>query len=147
MDRLPHTGIAVIRSGRSPHVVMLAIGMIVVGVYGLLFHPVSRTVGEVLSTEQSNLFSVVAIAGSILVLLGVYWPRLLLGLLLERVGQLMSAGAWAVYIATLLDTSTWDRAGLILTISTSLLLAAIWRTCYITRTALPVVRDWLKACG
>lgn len=129
-------GPIVIRSGRHPYVVSLAVGLVIAHLYGLVVAPASVSVDAALEPTTRTLFGVCSASGAALILSGIYWRRdLLTGLLVERIGHILLGTGSAAYVAVLCTISTFNRSGLITIIGCAISVGAAARIVQITRDA------------
>lgn len=142
MDRLLR-GPTVVRSGRNPHSVSLALGLTAISLYGLFFEPASVSIDAGLDGAQRLAFSILTVLGALITIAGIFWPTLLVGLLVERIGQLLLSTGAAVYVVVLCSVSTFERSGLITTIGCAIAVGSMWRVVQITRDLKPV-RTWME---
>lgn len=142
MDRQPHPGIMVVHSGRNPHTVSLALGLVAISVYGIVFSTPSVSLDSGLTHWQRIGFGVLSVLGAALILWGIYRRDLLHGLLIERIGQITLAIAGLVYVIVLCTVSSFERSGLVTTIGCAITIGSTWRALRIHRRDLPYVRAW-----
>lgn len=128
MDRLVRDlPVIVVRSGRSPHSVSLAVALVVVALYGLLFSTPSVSIDSGLTVLQRGLFAACTVIGAGLTLAGIYWRSLPRGLMIERAGQVLLATGAATYVVVLCTVSTFDRSGLVTTVACGIGIGSAWR--------------------
>lgn len=132
--------IYVVRSGRSPHSIALAVGLMSIAVYGLAFTTPSGALDEGLTATQRILFGVCASFGALLILLGVYRRNLRTGLAIERAGQLLLGTGAVIYVIVLCIVSTFASSGIIVTMACAVAIGSLWRMWQITHD-LRAIRD------
>lgn len=134
----------ILRSGRNPYEVWLTVGTLLNGAYGLIFTPPSATLNEVLPVASQVIWSVQILVGAILTLVGIYHKDMLYGLKIERIGTILSGIGCFIYVGTLYDVSTFERAGIVMTIS-ALFGIAGWHRALQIRRDLNKLRAWAQA--
>lgn len=130
-----------VRSGRNPHEVSLAVALLLVALYSLFREPPSTAIDAGMSDLQRYAWGAQELLGSSLTLLGLYLRPAYVGLLIERVGQLLLGTGAFTYAVVLLDVSTFSSGGLVLMVSLSIGIACLWRVWQVTRDA----EKWRRA--
>lgn len=124
-----------IREGRNPYEVCTSVGIIAITLTAMIRRSSpSVSVQETLSQTQLILWSMLCLAGSVVTLVGLYWPKdHMTGLLIERAGQVMLTFSTAAYLVALCTVSTFDKSGLVMAIGCSIVAGAAWRSLKITK--------------
>lgn len=124
-----------VREGRNPYEVMTSVGVAVITVWAVAHgESPSVSVQETLDHSQRVTWSLLCFAGAITTLVGLYWPRNpIMGLHIERAGQVMLAFSTAAYLTALCTVSTFDRSGVVMTIGCAITVGAAWRAWRIWR--------------
>lgn len=125
--------VIVVRSGRNPHAVCLALALVAISVYGLLFTPASVSVDTGLQPAQRVMFGALSVFGSALIVAGIYLRSIRTGLQVERAGQLLLAITSGVYVYALCQVSTFERSGLVTAIGCAIAIGSVWRIAQIRR--------------
>lgn len=134
MDRaLKGQPVIVVRSGRNPHSVSLAIGLVLVSLYGIFFSTPSVSIDSGLEVYQRVMFGACSVVGAVMVLFGIFWRDLRHGLETERAGQLLLATGATTYVIVLCQVSTFARSGLVTVVAAAIGIGCLWRIYDITR--------------
>jgi hypothetical protein len=123
-----------IREGRNPYEVWTAVGIIVITAYAVLVGSPSASAQETLSHTQQIAWSALCFFGASVTLAGLFWRGdHMTGLLIERAGQVMLSGSLTIYLVSLCTVSSFDRAGVVMTIGCGCAISAAHRALKITR--------------
>jgi hypothetical protein len=123
-----------IREGRNPYEVWTAVGIVVITAYAVLVGSPSASAQETLSHPQQVAWSLLCFFGATVTLAGLFWRwDHMAGLLIERAGQVMLAGSLTTYLVILCTVSTFNKAGVVMTIGSCCAIAAAHRAFKITR--------------
>ena len=118
-----------IRQGRNPYEVTVAIAIVALTVYAALNgHSTSKSVEVAMGRSQQLAWTGLSSVGALITLAGLFWPRQpMTGLFIERAGQLMLAGAVAAYMVVLCTVSTFERSGLVMGLGSAVAIGAVLR--------------------
>lgn len=134
MDRaLKGQPVIVVRSGRHPTAVSLAIGLVLVSFYGILFSTPSVSIDSGLTVYQRAMFGACSVLGAGHILAGIFWRELRHGLAIERAGQVLLATGSATYVIVLCNVSTFERSGLVTVVAAAIGVGALGRIIDITK--------------
>lgn len=133
MDRaLKGQPVIVVRSGRNPHSVSLAVGLVLVSLYGIFFSTPSVSIDSGLQVYQRTAFGGCSIVGASLILLGIFRKDLRHGLGTERIGQVLLMTGATTYVIVLCHVSTFARSGLVTVVASAIGIGCLWRMWQIT---------------
>jgi hypothetical protein len=126
------TGPIIVRSGRGPYAVSIALGLLLASTYGIIVSFPSSNVDDALNHQLALIWSIIGVTASLLVLVGLYMSNQLAGMVVERIGQTLIFTGASAYVAVLCVESTFGQSGLVVMTACSISVASLIRVVQIT---------------
>ncbi len=126
------------RSRHNPYEIGLAIALLALSFYGILFTPASTSLDRGMSEGMRLAYGVIGILGAAGTLIGIRIKDEHLGLVVEAFGQLFMCGGATTFVVTLCAVSTFSSSGLVTVTAASIAASAACRVVQILRD----VRRW-----
>ena len=123
----------IVRSGRHPVVVGVLVGLLLIGLFSLVFDPPSKTIDLAFDYPQRALWSAQVAFASSVTLAGLWWRDPITGLLIERIGWALVTVGLSTYLVILATVSTLSAAGAIVGIASGIIVGAVGRIVAIRR--------------
>ena len=123
----------IVRSGRHPVVVGVLVGLLVIGLWSLVFDPPSKSIDLAFDYPQRAVWSAQVAFAAAVTLAGLWWRDPISGLLVERVGWGLVVVGLATYLTILATVSSLSAAGVIVGIVGGIIVGALARIVVIGR--------------